>query len=97
MIRAPALALLVLLAGACGYKGPLTMPVAEGETVPREERRAQAAETEAALTLSPQARPVRVDEPLRRGVERPEDPFAPVPPGIDLPPMPDGPPPPGPR
>ncbi|MFN3592113.1 MAG: lipoprotein [Thermaurantiacus sp.] len=86
----------LLLVGACGYKGPLTMPVAEGETVSREERRAQAAETDAALMLAPQARPVRVDEPLRRGVERPEDPFAPLPPGIELPPIPD-PLPPGPR
>jgi len=97
--RLPGLACLLLVLGACGYRGPLTRVGPEGAPLAREERARQAAQTEAALAIAPQARPIRVDEPLRQGTERPEDPFASVPPGVALPPLPEGPVPPrpGPR
>lgn len=79
--------LLLLLAAGCGYRGPLTRPAADGALPPRAERARQAAETEAALAVAPQAQPVRLDEPLRRGTVPPEDPFAPVPLGVALPPL----------
>ncbi len=90
MRPAAALWMFVLLA-ACGYRGPLTRAEPDGAPLPREERLRQAMETEAALAIPPQARPIRIDEPLREGRERADDPFAPVPPGVALPPLPQGP------
>jgi predicted small lipoprotein YifL len=72
MRYAPLLALLLL--GACGLKGPLepvppaAMPVAQrGQTV---------APTPAQMLVVPvQAAPQRVDDPVKKSEERPDDRF----------------------
>ncbi len=69
------LALLLLLALAgCGKVGKLT-PVAPHTPPPKPAALLVAPTPEAMLKLSPQAQPNRVDDPVEKSQERPDDPF----------------------
>lgn len=76
---APALLALVAL-GGCGRQGDLRPPA--GQSLPQKPAMASSTPTPAELlTPSPEARPERETELLRRSRERKQDPF-------DLPPKP---------
>ncbi len=71
--------LILLLLAACGKQGEL-MP-RPGQRSPAIPRGATVAPTPAAMLVrQPQAAPLRVDDPLKRSQERPDDRF-------DLPPQ----------
>jgi len=66
--------LIVLLLAACGKQGEL-MP-RPGQRSPATPRGASIAPTPSAMLVrQPQAAPVRVDDPLKRSQERPDDRF----------------------
>lgn len=75
MRGAATLLVATLLLAACGNRGPLVRLDAQGNPPPREQRAEQAKMTERALSVTPEARPRRVDDVLRRSEERPDDPF----------------------
>ena len=80
-MKRAALALALLLAG-CGMREPLRLP-AGGEAAPPPAMAREPLTTDQMLTPPPIARPVRVDELLRRSDERRDDRFD-LPPG-DIP------------
>jgi len=74
MRRAALLTGIVLLASACGVRGPLEPE--SGQPLPiRPETAARQPITEELLDAPPIARPSRVDELITRSEERPEDRF----------------------
>ncbi len=78
-MRPAALALLVVLA-ACGKQGHLEPR--EGRAPPQKPAQASVAPTvDQMLKLLPQAQPIRVDDPLSKSEERPDDRFSLPPPG----------------
>lgn len=69
------LALLLLLAlAACGKVGKLT-PVAPQTAPPKPFAMSVAPTPEDMLRLPPQSQPYRVDDPVEKSQERPDDPF----------------------
>ncbi len=79
MMRIAGLALLILLA-ACGKQGQLKPR--EGHAPPPKPAAARVAPTpQQMLKLGPQAQPFRVDDPLNKSEERPDDRFDLPPPG----------------
>lgn len=80
-IGAPGLALLAgLLLAGCGYKGAVTRLEPPDPALTKEQQKAarteEKARVTAGLTLSPEARPVRVDDLAVRLEVRRDDPFS---------------------
>ena len=81
MLKRTILVVLLLLA-ACGKQGRL-LP-REGRAPPPKPAQATVAPTvDQMLKLPPQAQPIRVDDPLSKSEERPDDRFNLPPPGQD--------------
>jgi predicted small lipoprotein YifL len=78
-MKRAAFVLLPLVLAACGQREPLRLPAGE-EPVPAEAMASAPPTTDELLTPPPIARPVRVDELLRRSDEREADRFD-LPPG----------------
>lgn len=78
MVR-KAIPLLLLALAGCGYKGDITRIDMNRTDVPKaklkEMKEAEGEAARDALTLSPQERPVRVDDIVTRPSERPDDMF----------------------
>ncbi len=77
-----ALLLALLLLAACGKQGKLT-PVAPRPAPVQPANAPKPVTPEQRLKLAPQAQPTRVDDPVRRSEERPDDRFNLPPPSRD--------------
>jgi hypothetical protein len=80
MMRRAALVIALVLVAGCGKRSDLAPRTGTSLPVKPVGAQKQPTATEL-LTMPPQAKPNRVDDPLTKSVERPDDPFHLPPPG----------------